>query len=68
MLLFRAIGTTPATDPAQCGFLSFVSKTEFVASFDSADNGKTATYFARWTNSKGEMGPWSPAASMPIAA
>jgi hypothetical protein len=68
MLLFRHVGTAPATDPTQCEFLGFASRTEFTSHFDSADNGKTATYFARWTNSKGEMGPWSPAASMPIAA
>ena len=68
LLLFRAVGTAAATDPSQCSFLSFVSKTEFKSHFTSADNGKTATYFARWTNSKGEVGPWSPAASMPIAA
>lgn len=68
MLLFRAVAAAPVTDPAQCDFLAFASKTEFQANFDSADNGKVATYFARWTNSKGEVGPWSPAASMPIAA
>lgn len=68
MLLFRAVAAAPVTDPAQCAFLAFASKTEFQATFDPADNGKVATYFARWTNSKGEVGPWSPAASMPIAA
>jgi hypothetical protein len=68
ILLFRAIGATAATDQAEADFLSFVSRTEFKATFDPADNGKTATYFARWTNSKGEVGPWGPAASMPIAA
>lgn len=68
LLVFRAVGTTPATEPTQAAFLSFVTRAEFVAHFDAADNGKTATYFARWTNSKGEVGPWSPAASMPIAA
>ena len=68
LLLFRAIGTTPANDPSACSFLSFVTRAEFTAHFDPSDNGKTATYFARWTNSKGEVGPWSPRATMPIAA
>jgi hypothetical protein len=68
LLLFRAVGAAAATDPAQATFLSFVTRTEYQSSFDPADNGKMATYFARWTNSKGEVGPWSPAASMPIAA
>src|SRR5690606_6846133 len=31
------------------------------------DVGKTATYFARWVNTKGEVGPWSLPVSMTIA-
>jgi len=68
LLLFRAIGETPATEPAQAAFLGFVTRAAFQATFDAADHGKVATYFARWTNSKGEVGPWGPPASMPIAA
>ncbi|MDP1662216.1 MAG: hypothetical protein Q8L55_09905 [Phycisphaerales bacterium] len=68
LLLFRAIGTAAASDPSQCAFLAFATRTGFTAEFDPADNGKVATYFARWTNSKGQMGPWGPAASMPVAA
>lgn len=68
LLLFRAVNTTPITDPAQASFLSFVTRSEYQSNFTSADNGKTATYFARWTNSKGEVGPWGPPVSMPIAA
>ncbi len=68
MLLFRAVGTEAVTNPSQASFLVFSGKTDLAFEFPSTDNGKTATYFARWTNSKGEVGPWSPAASMPIAA
>lgn len=68
MLLFRAVGTAAVTDPSGAAFLAFAGKTDLAFNFASADNGKVATYFARWTNSKGEVGPWSPAASMPIAA
>jgi hypothetical protein len=68
LLLFRAVTTTPVSDPTQAGFLSFVTRAEYQSHFISADNGKTATYFARWTNSKGEVGPWGPPVSMPIAA
>ena len=68
LLLFRAIGTIPATEPTQAQFLSFVTRAAYQSTFGPADNGKTATYFARWTNSKGEVGPWGPAVSMPIAA
>lgn len=68
LLLFRAIGPASVSDPEQCRFLSFVTRAAFTSAFDPADNGKTATYFARWTNAKGEVGPWSMPASMPIAA
>lgn len=68
LLLFRAVGVAPVSDPTQAAFLSFVTRFEYKSHFNSADNGKTATYFARWTNSKGEVGPWGPAISMPIAA
>lgn len=68
LVLFRAIGTAPISNPDQAAYLAFVTRAEFQSQFTSADNGKTATYFARWTNGKGEVGPWSPPASMPIAA
>lgn len=68
LLIFRHIGDGPVAAPTECTFLAFATRTEYTARFTPADNGKTATYFARWTNFRGEMGPWSPAASMPIAA
>lgn len=68
LLLFRAVDEAPVTDPNEAKFLSFVTRSAFQSHFTAADNGKVATYFARWTNSKGEVGPWGPAASMPIAA
>lgn len=68
LLVYRAVGETPATDPAQATFLAFVSRSDFSSSFATADAGKTATYFGRWTNGKGEVGPWSMGASAPIAA
>jgi hypothetical protein len=36
--------------------------------FTAADNGKLATYFARWQNRRGETGPWSSAATFTIVA
>lgn len=68
LLVFRTVGTTAASDPTNAPFLGFVTKAEFVSSFTSADDGKIATYFARWTNAKGEVGPWSAPVSMRIAA
>ncbi len=68
LLLFRIVGTGPVSEPSTAEFLSFVSRAAYTSTFAPTDNGKVATYFARWTNSKGEVGPWSPPASMPIAA
>jgi hypothetical protein len=68
MLLFRVVGAAPVNDPAQAQFLAFTGKTDFTCTYASSDNGKTATYFARWTNAKGEMGPWSQAMPVSIAA
>lgn len=68
LLLFRAVGTAAITDPEQAGFLGFVTKAAFQSSFSSSDDGKIATYFARWTNAKGEVGPWSAPVSMRVAA
>jgi hypothetical protein len=68
LLLFRAVDTGPVTEPAQAAFLGFVTRAGFQSHFEAADNGKTATYFGRWTNAKGEVGPWGPPVSMPIAA
>jgi hypothetical protein len=68
LLVFRAVGTTAETNPNNCPFLGFVTRAGIHSPFESTDDGKIATYFARWTNAKGEVGPWSTAVSMRIAA
>ncbi len=68
MLLYRAVATTAINDPAEAEFLTFVGKPSATSNFTSADRGKTATYFARWTNARGEVGPWSNGVSGAIAA
>jgi hypothetical protein len=68
LLIYRAIGTAPINDPEAATFMAFVGKPGIESSFTHADNGKVATYFARWTNSKGEVGPWSQGVSGSIAA
>ncbi len=68
MLLYRAVATTAINDPAEAQFLTFVGKPAAHATFTAADRGKTATYFARWTNARGETGPWSNGVSGAIAA
>ncbi|HYE62045.1 MAG TPA: hypothetical protein VD997_08610 [Phycisphaerales bacterium] len=68
MLLYRAIATDAVNDPAQATFVGFVGRPDFTCEFTSADRGKTVTYFARWTNAKGQTGPWSQGVSSSIAA
>lgn len=68
LLLFSVIATTPATDPTGLSFDAFLTKPKFQNTFDPSDSGKTVTYFARWTNGKGELGPWSPPVNIRIAA
>jgi hypothetical protein len=68
LLLYRAVGDTAANDPSTATFLTFVGRPSVQSTFPGADRGKTATYFARWTNAKGEVGPWSQPVSGCIAA
>ncbi|MEK6702819.1 MAG: hypothetical protein AABZ53_11185, partial [Planctomycetota bacterium] len=68
MLLYRAVGNAAVSDPAMATFQGFLGKPQARSSFTSADSGKTVTYFARWTNAKGEVGPWSQGLSVSIAA
>jgi len=59
-LVYRGIGTVPAIDPEQLPLMGFFTRALFDAeTFDALDAGKIATYAAKWTNAKGEEGPWS---------
>ena len=66
--LYVAIGPAPATDLAEARFLGNYTRTPVPVAFDHADNGKYATYFARWLGTRGQVGPWSTPESFPIAA
>ena len=68
MLVYRHVGTSAINDPAQATFQTFIGKTTVNSTFAPADNGKVVTYFARWTNAKGQTGPWSQGVSGSIAA
>jgi hypothetical protein len=68
LLLFSTISEEPAAAPADADFNAFLSKTRFQNAYSSEDNGKYVTFFGRWTNGKGELGPWSPPVSIRIAA
>lgn len=68
LLIYRAVAEDAVSTPASAQFLTFVGKAAAQSNFTAADRGKTATYFARWTNARGEVGPWSDGVSAPIAA
>lgn len=69
-ILFRQLNplTDPApTDPTLAPFLAMATANLFDTSFDSADVGKRCTFWCRWTNRKGELGPWSTPFSQVVA-
>lgn len=68
LLLFVAITAEAVDDPGQAEFYGKFTKNPIAVSFAASDNGKQATYFARWVSRKGDMGPWSSPVSMAIAA
>jgi hypothetical protein len=68
LLLFRIVADEPVRTPDKAEFLGFVTRGLVESLFTTADRGKTATYFARWTNAKGQMGPWSVPSVVAIAA
>jgi hypothetical protein len=62
--IFRVVGVVAATDPAQALYDSTVTKSPFRQGFDSEDQGKLVTYFARFITRSGsggeaQPGPWS---------
>jgi len=57
--VFRAVGETPARSVEQAAYFRSVSRSPMRVEYTSADNGKVATYFARWVTRRGEVGPWS---------
>jgi hypothetical protein len=73
LVVFRAVGEGVAPHPGSSSadglsYLGLFTRPRFTSEFTTADRGKTATYFARWVNAKGEPGPWSFALSVAIAA
>lgn len=59
LLLFVAYGPTVPTDPETAKFVGLFGRQPMLVDHAAENAGKTAYYCARWTNSKGQMGPWS---------
>ena len=68
LLLFVHVGTDPVFDASLAQLHGLFTRNPVAVGFDEADDGKVATYFARWATLKGETGPWSLPVSMRIAA
>lgn len=69
--MFAAIGTVPATDPAQLSWFSQPTKIPTAMTFDVADAGKICTVAARYITRGGnggeaKVGPWSALVSFVI--
>lgn len=67
LLLFRSIGTAPGSDPNAAAYVGSFTKNPLLVPTNNDDVGKIATYFGRWVNRKGQVGPFSAAASLAIA-
>jgi hypothetical protein len=66
--LFVAVGDAPVSDPTAADFQGAHTRNAVYVNFDAAQDGKVATYFARWCGIRGDVGPWSLPVSMRIAA
>lgn len=66
--LFLGIGTEEPLPQAQCSFYGAFTRSAIDVEFSENDDGKIATFYGRWANQKGKVGPWSLPVSMRIAA
>lgn len=66
--LFCFIGDEPTVNEDDAKFIGLFTKNPIAVAFDPDDDGKMATYFARWSGKRGDTGPWSLPVSMRIAA
>lgn len=68
MQLYLAVGETESAPLADAAFHGMYTRNPIAVEFSEPDDGKIATYYARWMSAKGETGPWSLPISMRIAA
>lgn len=55
------MGATP------CDYKMIATRQPVAVPFDPEDAGKIARYWGRWSNRKGEVGPWSPATELVVS-
>lgn len=66
--LFVAVGDEIVADPDEARFYGKFTKNPVSVIYDAGENGKQATYFARWAGRRGDVGNWSSPVTMAIAA
>lgn len=66
--LFVAIAETPTDNADDAEYYGSFTRNPVPVAFAQADDGKVATYFARWIGKRGDTGQWSQPISMRIAA
>ena len=68
LLLYLHVGTEAVEEPTDVQLVGGFTRNPIGVPFAPEDDGKVATYFARWSSPRSEMGPWSLGVSMRIAA
>ena len=68
LLLYLHVGPDAVEEPTGVQLIGAFTRNPIGVPFAPADNQKIATYFARWSSPRSEMGPWSLPVSMAIAA
>ena len=66
--VFVAIADAPTDNADDASYYGGFTRNPIPVAFAEADDGKVASYFARWVGRKGDHGPWSQPVSMRIAA
>jgi hypothetical protein len=66
--VFVVLADAPVSDLSQARLLKSVTRTPARIQYKMSEDGKVATYTARWISRRGETGPWSTAITRRVAA
>ena len=63
--IWLKLGDAPK-DPKELTYIATDTRSPYLYHFDGADASKTAHYWLRWENTRGETGPWSDAVAATV--
>ena len=66
--LYVAVLDEPTADEGAARFIGNFTRNPIAVEFAHEDDGKVATYFARWGGRRGDAGPWSLPVAMRVVA